>query len=45
MFQSGQRVVVSFENQKKSKLNIIIRAYNDGVAFRYQFPERAVHSL
>jgi hypothetical protein len=36
----ANEVVVSFENQKKSKLNIIIRAYNDGVAFRYQFPEK-----
>ncbi|HTN22254.1 MAG TPA: glycoside hydrolase family 97 catalytic domain-containing protein [Pelobium sp.] len=37
---SASEVVVFFENPSKSKLNIIIRAYNDGVAFRYQFPEK-----
>lgn len=36
---AANEVVVSFQNPSKSKLNIIIRAYNDGVAFRYQFPE------
>ena len=34
-------IVVSFENPDKAKLNIIIRAYNDGVAFRYEFPEKS----
>jgi hypothetical protein len=37
---TGNEVIVSFENVAKSKLNIIIRAYNDGVAFRYEFPEK-----
>jgi alpha-glucosidase len=37
---SANEVVVSFENPSKAKLNIIIRAYNDGVAFRYEFPEK-----
>jgi len=37
---SANEVVVSFENPNKSKLNLIIRAYNDGVAFRYEFPEK-----
>jgi len=37
---TGNEVVVSFENSEKSKMNIIIRAYNDGVAFRYEFPEK-----
>jgi alpha-glucosidase len=32
--------VISFENPGKAKLNLIIRAYNDGVAFRYEFPEK-----
>jgi len=32
---SANEVVVSFENPSKSKLYIIIRAYNDGIAFRY----------
>jgi hypothetical protein len=38
---SANDVVVSFENPSKAKLNIIIRAYNDGIAFRYEFPEKA----
>jgi len=37
---STNEVVVSFENPSKAKLNIIIRAYNDGIAFRYEFPEK-----
>jgi hypothetical protein len=39
-FNSANEVLVSFENPNKAKLNIIIRAYNDGVAFRYEFPEK-----
>ena len=38
---SANEVVVSFESPSKAKLNIIIRAYNDGIAFRYEFPEKA----
>jgi hypothetical protein len=37
---SANEVVVAFENPSKAKLNLIIRAYNDGVAFRYEFPEK-----
>jgi alpha-glucosidase len=37
---SANEVTVSFENPSKAKLNIIIRAYNDGLAFRYQFPDK-----
>ncbi len=37
---SANEVVVSFENPRKAKLNLIIRAYNDGVAFRYEFPDK-----
>jgi hypothetical protein len=36
---SANEVVVSFENPGKARLNLIIRAYNDGLAFRYEFPE------
>ncbi|MBN1767954.1 MAG: glycoside hydrolase family 97 catalytic domain-containing protein [Prolixibacteraceae bacterium] len=36
---SANEIVVYFENTNKAKLNLIIRAYNDGVAFRYEFPE------
>jgi alpha-glucosidase len=31
--------MVSFANPAGDKLNVILRAYNDGVAFRYLFPE------
>jgi alpha-glucosidase len=34
----GNEVVAAFENSSAEKLNIIIRAYNDGLAFRYEFP-------
>jgi alpha-glucosidase len=37
---SANEMVVNFENTGKAKLNLIIRAYNDGVAFRYEFPEK-----
>jgi alpha-glucosidase len=37
---TANEVVVFFENPGKAKLNIIIRAYNDGVTFRYEFPEQ-----
>jgi alpha-glucosidase len=37
---SANEVVVSFENPSKAKLNIIIRTYNDGIVFRYEFPEK-----
>jgi len=37
---SANEVVVSFENRSKAKLNVIIRAYNDGITFRYEFPEK-----
>lgn len=36
---SAQEVKVTLENPSKSKMNVIIRAYNDGVTFRYEFPE------
>jgi alpha-glucosidase len=36
----ANEIVISFENPGKAKLNLIIRAYNDGVAFRYEFPEK-----
>lgn len=36
----ANEVVAEFENPGKAKMNLIIRAYNDGVAFRYGFPEK-----
>jgi hypothetical protein len=38
---SANEVILYFENPDKSKLNLILRAYNDGVAFRYEFPEKS----
>ncbi len=35
---SGNEVTVFFENPEKNKINLIIRAYNDGVVFRYEIP-------
>lgn len=35
---SANEVVVAFENARKAKLNLILRAYNDGITFRYEFP-------
>lgn len=37
---SANEIIINFENPGKEKLNLIIRAYNDGVAFRYEFPEK-----
>ncbi len=36
---SANEVTVSFANAAKQKMNLVIRAYNDGLAFRYEFPE------
>jgi len=36
---SANESVISFENPDKTKLNLIIRAYNDGMVFRYEFPD------
>jgi hypothetical protein len=35
---SANEIILYFENPDKSKLNLIVRAYNDGLAFRYEFP-------
>lgn len=37
---SANERVLSFENSNKAKMNVIIRVYNDGVTFRYEFPEK-----
>lgn len=37
---SANEVVFAFENTGKARMNLIVRAYNDGVAFRYEFPEK-----
>ena len=35
----ANEITVLFENTQRSKLELIIRAYDDGLAFRYRFPE------
>lgn len=35
---SAYETIVYFENPDKSKMNLILRAYNDGIVFRYEFP-------
>jgi alpha-glucosidase len=37
---SAYEKVITFENSGKTKFNLILRAYNDGMAFRYKFPEK-----
>jgi alpha-glucosidase len=36
----ASEVILTFENPGKAKMNLILRAYNDGVAFRYVFPDK-----
>ena len=36
---AANEVVVSFETPTRARMNVIVRAYNDGVVFRYEFPE------
>ncbi|MEM8907962.1 MAG: glycoside hydrolase family 97 catalytic domain-containing protein [Bacteroidota bacterium] len=35
----AHELVLSFENTNGAKIDLIARAYNNGVAFRYRFPE------
>ncbi|MFB6456917.1 glycoside hydrolase family 97 catalytic domain-containing protein [Chitinophaga sp. Hz27] len=36
---AANEIVISFENPSKASLNLVLRAYDDGIAFRYEFPE------
>lgn len=36
----ANEVVAQFENGSKAKMNVIIRAYDDGLAFQYNFPDK-----
>lgn len=38
---SANEITISFENPSKAKMNVVLRAYDDGLAFRYEFPEKA----
>ncbi len=37
----SNQLTLHFNNTSGSKLDIVLRAYNDGVAFRYNFPEES----
>lgn len=37
---TANELTIAFENPSKAKLNLILRAYNDGFTFRYEFPEK-----
>ncbi|MDR6340448.1 hypothetical protein HNQ91_003513 [Filimonas zeae] len=37
---TANEVVLTFDNAAKNRLNLIVRAYNDGIAFRYELPEK-----
>lgn len=37
----GNELMVTFKNPQGQLLNVIARAYDDGVAFRYSFPEES----
>ncbi|SKB31863.1 Glycosyl-hydrolase 97 C-terminal, oligomerisation [Alkalitalea saponilacus] len=34
----ANEVVMEFENSERSRINVVVRAYNDGIVFRYEFP-------
>lgn len=36
----ANQITLNFENDRGAKLDLILRAYDDGVAFRYRFPEQ-----
>ncbi|MGB8298507.1 MAG: glycoside hydrolase family 97 N-terminal domain-containing protein [Polyangia bacterium] len=36
---AGVEHVLSFETPQKARLDLVVRAYDDGLAFRYHFPE------
>lgn len=42
---SANELALGFENDQKAKIDLIIRASNDGVAFRYRFPEKSSGSF
>jgi alpha-glucosidase len=37
---SANELTLVFEGSAKEKMNVVFRAYPDGIAFRYQFPSR-----
>lgn len=42
---AANEVVFTFENKEKKKLNLILRAYNDGIAFRYSLSGKGNYTV
>jgi len=40
----ANEIVLSFENGHRAKVDLFLRASNDGISFRYRFPENATGS-
>jgi len=38
---NANELTLSFKNDKGSTIQLVLRAYNDGVAFKYVFPEKS----
>jgi len=38
---NANELELTFKNEKGSKIQLVLRAYNDGVAFKYVFPEKS----
>jgi hypothetical protein len=43
----GRELMLTLENNDSQKINVTFRVYNDGIAFRYQFPksDSSLHTL
>lgn len=37
----GNELMLTFKNEKGSLIQLVFRAYNDGIAFKYVFPEKS----
>lgn len=40
--EAGNELVITLKNKNNSLIEIVLRAYNDGVAFKYKFPEESI---
>ena len=38
---TANEIKIEFQSTSKTKLNLLIRAFDDGVTFRYEFPEKS----
>ena len=42
---NANEITLNFRNTNNAKLQVIFRVYNDGVAFRYRFPETSTNTF